>query len=198
MPSCSNVRFETQPHALRERQISWYKGQGRLREMFSKLGARTASQKFALASFFVPLAIRAIPELLSGPYPVGFDTISFYVPNTIDWTSSGFSILGILAASPMMYFFTVPIYLLTKTNPIVIYKIAGPILFGALMWATFRFCSTVLRWTEKTSFSATLLASIYFVILCISWDAYRAELGLLFFLLGLSVRVDQRSIRTEV
>src|SRR6266571_1723433 len=157
-----------------------------------------ATQKFALAIFLVSLAIRAIPELLSGPYPVGFDTISFYVPNTIDWTSSGFSILGILAASPMMYFFTVPIYLVTKANPIVIYKIAGPVLFGALMWATFRFCSTALHWTEKTSFSATLLASIYFVVLRISWDAYRAELGLVFFLLGLSVRIDQHSIRMEV
>jgi len=29
--------------------------------------------------------VRAIPEIIVGPYPVGFDTIAFYVPNTLDW-----------------------------------------------------------------------------------------------------------------
>ncbi len=170
----------------------------RFGEILSEISARASRYKFALAIFLVSLAIRAIPEVLSGPYPVGFDTISFYVPNTIDWTSMGLSPLETLAASPMMYFFTVPIYLLTKTNPILIYKVAGPALFGALMLATFRFCSIVLSWTEKTSFSATLLASVYFVVLRVSWDAYRVELGLVFFLLGMSAKGGRHSIKMEV
>ncbi len=42
-------------------------------------------RRFGLAAFLTPLGIRAIPEIIVGPYPVGFDTIAFYVPNTLDW-----------------------------------------------------------------------------------------------------------------
>jgi hypothetical protein len=37
--------------------------------------------KFGLAAFLIPLFIRSIPEILVGPYPIGWDTITFYVPN---------------------------------------------------------------------------------------------------------------------
>ncbi len=43
--------------------------------------------RFALAAFLIPLGIRSIPEILVGPYPVGWDTITFYVPNTLDWAA---------------------------------------------------------------------------------------------------------------
>ena len=43
--------------------------------------------KFGLAAFLTPLGIRAIPEIIVGPYPVGFDTIAFYVPSTLDLAS---------------------------------------------------------------------------------------------------------------
>ncbi len=41
--------------------------------------------RFAMAAFLIPLTVRAVPEIIVGPYPVGFDTIAFYVPNTLDW-----------------------------------------------------------------------------------------------------------------
>src|SRR2546425_1866079 len=45
--------------------------------------ARTVSSyRFALAAFLIPVFIRSIPEILVGPYPIGWDTIAFYVPNT--------------------------------------------------------------------------------------------------------------------
>ncbi len=48
------------------------------------LGRLVRSYRFALAAFLIPLGIRAIPEILVGPYPIGWDTIAFYVPNTLD------------------------------------------------------------------------------------------------------------------
>src|SRR5712664_94322 len=48
------------------------------------LGRMVRSYRFALAAFLVPLLIRSIPEILVGPYPIGWDTIAFYVPNTLD------------------------------------------------------------------------------------------------------------------
>ncbi len=39
---------------------------------------RTLQQcRFGLAAFLIPLGIRSIPEIIVGPYPVGWDTIAF-------------------------------------------------------------------------------------------------------------------------
>src|SRR5438128_4105965 len=44
------------------------------------LGKIVRSYRFALAAFLIPLFIRTIPEILVGPYPIGWYTIAFYVP----------------------------------------------------------------------------------------------------------------------
>ena len=38
--------------------------------------------RFGLAALLIPLGIRAVPEILVGPYPVRWDTIEFYVAGT--------------------------------------------------------------------------------------------------------------------
>ncbi len=43
--------------------------------------------RFGLAALLIPLGVRAIPEIIVGPYPVGWDTIAFYVPSTLDLAS---------------------------------------------------------------------------------------------------------------
>ena len=41
--------------------------------------------RFGLSALLIPLGIRAVPEIVVGPYPMGFDTMASYVPNTLDW-----------------------------------------------------------------------------------------------------------------
>ena len=53
----------------------------KIREIPLSFGKAIRSYRFALAAFLVPLFIRSIPEILVGPYPIGWDTIAFYVPN---------------------------------------------------------------------------------------------------------------------
>src|SRR6058998_2830667 len=86
--------------------------------------------KFSLGTFLVPLIIRAIPEFLAGPYPIGWDVITYYVPNLFDIASGNMNAWGIIASTPVMYAIVVPIYLLTGASPILIFKILGPILYG--------------------------------------------------------------------
>jgi hypothetical protein len=66
----------------------------RIGEIPLLFGRAIRSYRFALAAFLVPLFIRSIPEILVGPYPIGWDTITFYVPNTPDWATGkrGFSL----------------------------------------------------------------------------------------------------------
>src|SRR5713101_2577174 len=91
--------------------------------------------KFAVAAFLLPFAVRAIPEVIAGPYPIGWDTIAFYVPNTLDMAAGKMSVLGIMGSAPLMYAFVVPIYLMTKISPILLFKVMGPLLFGGLCWS---------------------------------------------------------------
>ena len=55
----------------------------KIREIPLLFGRAIRSYRFALAAFLVPVFIRSIPEILVGPYPIGWDTIAFYVPNTL-------------------------------------------------------------------------------------------------------------------
>jgi hypothetical protein len=150
-----------------------------------ELGRAVRSYRFALAAFLIPLGIRAIPEILVGPYPIGWDTIAFYVPNTIDWATGKTGFTEILGTAPLMYMISVPVYWISRVDPVWIFKIMGPILYGSMIWALFRFLKIGLKWPDKQALGGALLTSLYFVTLRISWDLYRNMLGLTFILLSL-------------
>src|SRR2546428_354069 len=46
--------------------------------------------RFGLAALLIPFTIRIIPELIAGPYPIGYDTIGSYVPFMLDWSTGNF------------------------------------------------------------------------------------------------------------
>src|SRR2546428_9320274 len=159
------------------------------------LGRIVRSYRFALAAFLVPLFIRSIPEILVGPYPIGWDTIAFYVPNTLDWAAGKAGFTEILGTAPLMYLISVPVYLLSRVNPVWIFKIMGPILYGSMILALFRFLKIGLKWPDKQALGSALLTSLYFVTLRISWDLYRNMLGLTFILLSLPLIEDMKGPR---
>ena len=144
--------------------------------------------KFAIAALLIPLGIRAIPEILVGPYPIGWDIIAYYIPNSLDLASGRMNVWGIITSPPLMYAMVVPAYVLTKVSLVWIFKILGPILYGFLGWSIFMFCQRRLHWSSKKAFYAVLFISAYFVTMRIGWDAYQAELGLALFLLAESIR----------
>src|SRR3989475_1916267 len=159
------------------------------------LGRMVRSYRFALAAFLLPLFIRSIPEILVGPYPIGWDTIAFYVPNTLDWAAGKADFKTILGTAPLMYMITVPVYWITRVNPVWIFKIIGPILYGGMIWALFRFLKIGLNWPDNQALGGALLTSLYFVTLRISWDLYRNMLGLTFILLSLPLIEDMKGPR---
>jgi hypothetical protein len=153
--------------------------------------------RFGIAAFLIPLAIRAVPEIIVGPYPVGWDTIAFYVPNTLDWAAGKAGFAEILGTAPLMYMISVPVYLLSRVNPVWIFKIMGPILYGTMVGALFRFLRVGLKWPDKQALGGALLTSLYFVTLRVSWDMYRNMLGLTFILLSLPLIEDLKGPRRQ-
>ncbi len=164
---------------------------------FAKLLSAIRTHRLGLAAFLLPLGIRGIPEIIVGPYPIGWDTIAFYVPNTLDWAAGKAGFAQILGTAPLMYMISVPVYWVSRVNPVWIFKIMGPILYGSMTWALFRFLKIGLKWPEKQALGGTLLTSLYFVTLRISWDLYRNMLGLTFILLSLPLIEDMKGPRKQ-
>ena len=132
-----------------------------------------------LLAFFIPLIIRTIPEMIMGPYLVGFDTLGYYVPNTLLWLQKGVGFWDLMAIAPFLYL------LLMGTTyvgvPIVIsLKVISPLLLGLLGFAVFSYANKTLSWSPKRSLLVAFFATIYFVALRVSWDMLRSELGLIF------------------
>ncbi|MDR0373364.1 MAG: hypothetical protein LBI79_07415 [Nitrososphaerota archaeon] len=154
----------------------------------SSLLAFTAKKRYLipLLAFFLPLAVRIIPEVLVGPYIVGFDTMGFYVPNTLAWLHGGIELWNYLAVAPLFYVLLMS--LVTAGIPIIMaLKILPPLLLGLLGLVIYYYAHKGLGWSPIKSLAPALLGTIYFVALRISWDMLRSELGVIFLFVVLTL-----------
>lgn len=135
--------------------------------------------------FLGSFALRLVPEILAGPWPLGFDTITYYVPTILNWADGDFSPFHFSSFTPFCCFLLFSVYTVSGSVFLAL-KILGPLLYGFLCSSFFFFAAKGLGWNNKKGFSAALLFSIYFLSLRISWDLYRNMLGLAFFFLFLS------------
>ena len=149
-------------------------GQLQLKELFS--GGIANPYVFPLLAFIVPLVIRIIPEILMGPYLVGFDTVSYYVPYNLIWLKDIWTFLG---TAPFFY-----VVLMSFTSigiPVVVsLKVLSPLLLGLLGICVYFYASKTLSWSPRKSLLVVLFATLYFVALRVSFDMLRTELALTF------------------
>ena len=146
---------------------------------------------FPILSFIIPLAIRAIPEILMGPFIIGFDTMGFYVPNTLLWLHNGVNIGSLLATAPLFYVILMSI--VAAGGPMVIVlKIIPPFLLGFLSLSMYGYAKKGLNWSPSKSAFVAILGTVYFVALRASWDQLREELGLVFFFAVLILLINSK------
>jgi hypothetical protein len=146
--------------------------------------ANLSPRKGFLLSFALGFVIRLIPELLSFPYPIGFDTI--YYAAMIkrgaiwqDWTSA-FS----------MWLFNaivIPIHQITRLDPFILLKLVTPLLYAFNVCGVHNFARKALGWNVKKSLFASLFFAFQLASLRLSWDLYRNMLGLAILLFSLSL-----------
>ena len=141
---------------------------------------------FPLLAFAIPLIVRAIPEVLMGQYLVGFDTIGYYVPNTLTWLGNGVSFWGLISSAPLMYILLMGI---TSTGVPILFtlKITGTLLVGLLGFTTYLYANKGLSLPSKKSLTVAILSTLYFISLRISWDMFRSELAFIFLFIALTI-----------
>ncbi len=140
---------------------------------------------FGILAFLTPLLIRSVPEIIAGPFPIGYDTMGSYVPLMLNWGSGNLAGFNPMIGGWLIFALFGLTYRATHIDPILIVKIAAPILYGVLGSAEYLFGRKVLAWGGKKSFLLVAIASLYFVSLRLSWDLFRNTLGVALMLFAL-------------
>lgn len=133
----------------------------------------------------IPLLVRFIPEVLMGPYLVGFDTVAHYVPTTLHWLDGNVDFWSFVATAPLLYVFTSGLTL-ASGSVILVLKVLAPVLLGFLGLAVYFFGRRGLGWSPVKSLLPALVGTLYFVALRVSWDATREVVALIFVFLALA------------
>jgi hypothetical protein len=142
--------------------------------------------------------MRAIPEILMGPYVPGFDTMAYFVPDTVGWLTSGLNPASFLSLAPLLYILLIGV---TSTGASIIFtlKVLGPLLLGLLGLAVYFYAHKSLSWSPKKSLLVALLATLYFVALRISWDMFRSEIAtILLFVALIFISKNKLSLKSGI
>lgn len=140
------------------------------------------------AVLFFAFFLRLIPEILTWPYLVGFDLVTFYAPFVATAAESGIlaSVQDQLARhnAPLIYVTLAVIGPQIVATDYTALKLAGPFLHAFSAFAVYIFASRKLEWSKSNSLIAALVFSLLIVSLRMSWDLLKNSLGLALFLLA--------------
>lgn len=120
-----------------------------------------------------------------GSYLVGFDNMAHYVPTTTLWLRGQVTLESFIATAPLLYILTTSLSTVSG-SVILTLKIIPPLLLGALGLSIYTFARRGLAWSPLKSLIPTLVGTLYFVALRVSWDALREELAIIFLFLALT------------
>jgi hypothetical protein len=147
----------------------------------------------AFASFVLPIGVRLIPEMFAFPYPLGFDTVAYYIPISLSKVALTTGITNYLGGTILLYLLFTYAYILIG-NAVVAMKLIPALLLGLFGWSTYQMGRRFLRWSSEWALVLALTASLYFVTLRISWDLNRNIVGLTLVILTLAFLSDERRI----
>ena len=146
-----------------------------------------SSRPMFLLVFVSALFLRALPEFLSGVYPVGFDSLAGYVPAILALPNNSPMKLFGWAYSPLAIYLLWFIRLLTGVDPYFLLKVAGPVFYGCFSVSFCYMLSHGLGWSNRKSLFVSLLLFLQPAILRMGWDQLREELALMLFFVLLGV-----------
>jgi len=138
--------------------------------------------KGLLFSFVLGFVVRLIPEALSFPYPIGFDTIDYAarMKNGIVWYQP-----RDFFSTWLLYAILTPLYGVVGGDPFLLLKFVAPLLYALNVCGVYFFARKALDWDFKGAFVAAFFFSFQLAALRVSWDLYRNMLGMAILLFAL-------------
>src|SRR2546428_9077064 len=141
----------------------------------------------------VAVALRAIPEVTAGKYPVGFDTLATYpylIQSFPNWTLN-----TSLSRGPLFFGLSWVLQHLTGVSVLLLLKFLGPVLYGIFSVSFAVFLKRYLAWGPRPTLAGSLILISQPVTLRMSWDLFRNELGLSLVLFSLVAFKSTRRYR---
>lgn len=139
-------------------------------------------RKGFILSFALGFIVRLIPEVLSYPYPIGFDTV-YYAARIksgvvwYDWAS--------VFSTWLLYAILIPFYRIVQVDPFLLLKLAAPTLYALNVCGVYYFAKKALNWETRKGLIAAFLFAFALAALRLSWDLYRDMLGMAILLFAL-------------
>ena len=120
-------------------------------------GLSTGSKHWFLFCFFLGFFVRLVPEVLSYPYPIGFDTVYYAVrlEEGVIW----YHWSRVFTETWLLYALLIPVYRVIGRNPFLFLKTFSSILYGLNSVGIYFFARKGLRWGVEKSFVASFIFS---------------------------------------
>lgn len=154
-----------------------------LRGFINKASAFTARYSYVFA-FAVPFLVRLVPELVSWPWFVGYDTPE-YAATLMDYLikPTFFTLTrwygGYTLLPPLLFLILYPVA--HVVNPWLIFKFNDAVLLG-LMGVSMNFMLRRMRYSPTDSLIASLIMALYPTTFTLSWEFAMMMLGLAIFM----------------
>jgi len=145
-------------------------------------GFGLSHRKGLLFSFVLGFLVRLIPEALSFPYPIGFDTIDYAarMKNGIVWYQP-----RDFFSTWLLYSILTPLYGVVGGDPFLLLKFVAPLLYALNVCGVYYFARRALDWDVKGCLMAAFFFSFQLAALRMAWDLYRNMLGMAILLFAL-------------
>jgi hypothetical protein len=146
-------------------------------------------KRLVLFIFSIGCMVRAIPEMVAFPYPIGYDVINYYIPVITNFqehwpTVSEQYPLYVL----ILHFFQTA----TDLQPQILVSMSGLILYGVFSVSLFIMSRRLFGLGEYYSLFLTLFVILQLPVLRTSWDLHKDILSLALFMISISLVMPLR------
>jgi hypothetical protein len=137
--------------------------------------ANLSDRRAFILSFVLGFIIRLIPELLSYPNPIGFDTVYYAarIKSGVVWNN-----WTAIFSNGLFEGILVWMNKIVQIDPFLLLKLTAPVLYALNVCGIYYFSSRTLGWDSKKAFLAALFFAFQLASLRLSWDLYKNVLGL--------------------
>ena len=130
-----------------------------------------ASEKYAiLVVFALCIVLRAVPELVAYPYPIGYDVINYYIPNVTNFEDNW----DIISKQYPLY--VTFLYLLSTFTGLSAYSVVAAVIIimtGIFGISMFYLGRALLKLGISQSVFVAIFAVLQLAVLRTSWDLRR-------------------------
>src|SRR5918994_7583282 len=150
-------------------------------------------KRLIILVFLAGSVIRALPEVVAYPYPIGYDVINYYIPVITNLEEHWSVISGQLPVYTLILY---SLHTATGLSPHVLVSSAGVILYGFFSVSLFLTSRKLLRFNEIYCAYLALFVILQLPVLRTSWDLQKDIFALSFLLISVSL-IGPSRIRIE-